>query len=126
MSEPYSETPDSEAARRLLEFGEDYRNYIDSQSDCCSSLSARTQSQSPAFAPGFTSQSTSTRIPVSIDSESDVEEYRHVVRESRAQLYYTEDVFGKLKAALEEKQEILQGDFVSSDHQIVGLKIMLF
>ncbi|PNF23588.1 hypothetical protein B7P43_G04956, partial [Cryptotermes secundus] len=30
MSEPYSEEPaDSEAARRLLEFGDDYRNYLD-------------------------------------------------------------------------------------------------
>jgi hypothetical protein len=41
MSEPYSEElADSEAARRLLEFGDDYRNYFDSQSDCASSLSA--------------------------------------------------------------------------------------
>lgn len=40
MSEPYSEGFDSDAARRLLEFGDDYRNFLDSQSDCCSSLSA--------------------------------------------------------------------------------------
>ncbi|XP_041982740.1 uncharacterized protein LOC121735849 isoform X2 [Aricia agestis] len=39
-SEPYSEAPDSDAARRLLEFGDDYRAFLDSQSDCCSSLSA--------------------------------------------------------------------------------------
>ncbi|XP_032589198.1 protein lava lamp isoform X2 [Drosophila mojavensis] len=39
-SENYSEGLDSDAARRLLEFGDDYRNFIDSQSDCCSSLSA--------------------------------------------------------------------------------------
>ncbi|XP_017035798.1 klarsicht protein isoform X2 [Drosophila kikkawai] len=39
-SENYSEGFDSDAARRLLEFGDDYRNFIDSQSDCCSSLSA--------------------------------------------------------------------------------------
>lgn len=39
LSESYSECVDTEAARRLLDFGEDYRNYIDSQSDCCSSLS---------------------------------------------------------------------------------------
>lgn len=38
-SEPYSEAPDSDAARRLLEC-DDYRAYFDSQSDCCSSLSA--------------------------------------------------------------------------------------
>lgn len=40
QSEAYSEAPDSDAARRLLEFGDDYRNFLDSQSDCCSSLSA--------------------------------------------------------------------------------------
>ncbi|XP_038207126.1 uncharacterized protein LOC119828893 isoform X2 [Zerene cesonia] len=40
-SEPYSEAPDSDAARRLLEFGDDYRAFLDSQSDCCSSLSAQ-------------------------------------------------------------------------------------
>lgn len=40
MSEAYSEGRDSDAARKILEFGDDYRNFIDSQSDCCSSLSA--------------------------------------------------------------------------------------
>ena len=37
MSEAYSETADTETARRLLEFGDDYRNFFDSQSDCASS-----------------------------------------------------------------------------------------
>uniref|UniRef100_A0A182NEN6 KASH domain-containing protein n=1 Tax=Anopheles dirus TaxID=7168 RepID=A0A182NEN6_9DIPT len=37
MSEPYSEDRDTDAARRLLDFGDDYRNFIDSQSDCASS-----------------------------------------------------------------------------------------
>ncbi|CAH2054707.1 unnamed protein product, partial [Iphiclides podalirius] len=45
-SEPYSEAPDSDAARRLLEFGDDYRAYLDSQSDCCSSLSAQPERES--------------------------------------------------------------------------------
>lgn len=40
MSEPYSETADVESARKLLDFGDDYRNFLDSQSDCASSLSA--------------------------------------------------------------------------------------
>jgi hypothetical protein len=38
-SEAYSEDRDIDGARKLLEFGDDYRNFIDSQSDCCSSLS---------------------------------------------------------------------------------------
>lgn len=48
MSEPYSEAPDVETARRLLEFGDDYRNFLDSQSDCASSMSAVRHS-SPAL-----------------------------------------------------------------------------
>lgn len=40
MSEAYSEGRDSDAARKLQEFNDDYRNFLDSQSDCCSSLSA--------------------------------------------------------------------------------------
>lgn len=40
MSEAYSEeTPDVETTRRLLDFGDDYRNFLDSQSDGASSLS---------------------------------------------------------------------------------------
>lgn len=39
LSEPYSEDPpDPESVRRLLEFGDDYRKYLDSQSDCASSI----------------------------------------------------------------------------------------
>lgn len=40
MSEAYSEAPDVEGARLLLDFGDDYRNFLDSQSDCASSMSA--------------------------------------------------------------------------------------
>lgn len=42
-SETYSEDRDVDGARKLLDFGDDYRNFIDSQSDCCSSLSAANQ-----------------------------------------------------------------------------------
>lgn len=49
MSEPYSETADVDTARRLLDFGDDYRNFLDSQSDCASSLSA-VRSCSPPLA----------------------------------------------------------------------------
>jgi hypothetical protein len=40
MSEAYSEPLDVETARRLLDFGDDYRNFLDSQSECASSISA--------------------------------------------------------------------------------------
>jgi len=39
MSEPYSEENADQDARRILEFGEDYRNFFDSQSESASSLS---------------------------------------------------------------------------------------
>lgn len=39
LSEPYSEDPpDPDSVRRLLDFGDDYRKYLDSQSDCASSI----------------------------------------------------------------------------------------
>lgn len=47
MSEAYSEGRDSEAARKILEFGDDYRNFLDSQSDCCSSNANNLDSLSP-------------------------------------------------------------------------------
>lgn len=58
QSEAYSEGFDSDAARRLLEFGDDYRNFLDSQSDCCSSLSAANNLESSMSPP-------SRRRPVS-------------------------------------------------------------
>ncbi|XP_070493132.1 klarsicht protein isoform X2 [Chironomus tepperi] len=45
-SEAYSEDRDIDGARKLLDFGDDYRNFIDSQSDCCSSLSCANQMDS--------------------------------------------------------------------------------
>lgn len=50
-SEAYSEGLDSDAARRLLEFGDDYRNFLDSQSDCCSSLSAANNNPDSSLSP---------------------------------------------------------------------------
>lgn len=50
-SEAYSEGMDSDAARRLLEFGDDYRNFLDSQSDCCSSLSAANNNLDSSLSP---------------------------------------------------------------------------
>lgn len=53
MSEPYSEAADVETARRLLEFGDDYRNFLDSQSDCASSFSAVRSCSSPIISSGL-------------------------------------------------------------------------
>ncbi|XP_067013332.2 klarsicht protein [Anabrus simplex] len=90
MSEPYSEElADSETARRLLEFGDDYSKFLDSQSDCASSLSAR-QFNSPAR----------RRKPVSgpvadssiLDSDSDLEDIHHLIHQSHSQFMYSKQV----------------------------------
>ncbi|CAG9567908.1 unnamed protein product [Danaus chrysippus] len=72
-SEPYSEAPDSDAARRLLEFGDDYRAFLDSQSDCCSSLSAH---------PDDTSPTTRRRRPPSDTRERSLPRYKRPTRTS--------------------------------------------
>lgn len=92
LSEPYSEDIDQEAARRLLDFGDDYRKYIDS--DGASSFSGiphrgrrsphhrRLRNLAP---PG----------PRDLDSDSDLDDLHHVIDESRSQLTVTENVLKK-------------------------------
>nr|XP_049693797.1 klarsicht protein isoform X4 [Helicoverpa armigera] len=75
-SEPYSEAPDSDAARRLLEFGDDYRAFLDSQSDCCSSLSAQPENdQSP-------SGTRRRRPPSDVSRERSLPRYKRPTRNS--------------------------------------------
>lgn len=49
-SEAYSEDRDVDAARKLLDC-DDYRNFIDSQSDCCSSLNSAANQQMDSLSP---------------------------------------------------------------------------
>jgi hypothetical protein len=49
-SEAYSEDRDVDAARKLLDC-DDYRNFIDSQSDCCSSLNSAANQQIDSMSP---------------------------------------------------------------------------
>ncbi|XP_049885984.1 klarsicht protein isoform X2 [Pectinophora gossypiella] len=74
-SEPYSEAPDSDAARRLLEFGDDYRAFLDSQSDCCSSLSAQPDENSP-------SGTRRRRPPSDLSRERSLPRYKRPTRNS--------------------------------------------
>ncbi|PSN46910.1 hypothetical protein C0J52_15277 [Blattella germanica] len=123
MSEPYSEELAEEAARRLLEFGDDYRNFIDSQSDCASSLSAN-HATSPIR------RRRTTVIPGDssvLDSDSDLEEIRHVIHQSRSQLVFSEHVFSK-QLAKASPELILPSDFVSNSSieiNVRELKILL-
>ncbi|XP_069685606.1 klarsicht protein isoform X3 [Periplaneta americana] len=107
MSEPYSEEPaDPEAARRLLEFGDDYRDYINSQSDCASSLSAN-QVTSPVRRRRTTAVPGDSSV---LDSDSDLEDIRHVIDQSRSQLSFSEHVFNK-QLAKASPELLLASDF---------------
>ncbi|XP_053994423.1 klarsicht protein isoform X3 [Hylaeus volcanicus] len=92
MSEPYSEAPDVETARRLLDFGDDYRNFLDSQSDCASSMSAV-----PTSSPLPRSRMHHEIIDTTEDSDSDVEDVRNVVEKSQSQLALAESLFLRSK-----------------------------
>uniref|UniRef100_A0ABD2X2Q3 KASH domain-containing protein n=1 Tax=Trichogramma kaykai TaxID=54128 RepID=A0ABD2X2Q3_9HYME len=72
MSEAYSEATDVETARRLLDFGDDYRNFLDSQSDCASSLGVHNE-----------------------DSDSDME-FKRLTQNSQTQLLISEARYGTL------------------------------
>ncbi|XP_049805441.1 klarsicht protein [Schistocerca nitens] len=92
LSEPYSEEPaDPETARRLLEFGDDYRNFLDSQSDCSLSRSASngTSSLRHRRPPGPADDSSV------FDSDSDLEDFNHAIYLSQAQLEYVEMVISE-------------------------------
>lgn len=75
-SENYSEAPDSDAARRLLEFGDDYRAFLDSQSDCCSSLSAQPENDT---SPSGTRR---RRIPSDLSRERSLPRYKRPTKGS--------------------------------------------
>ncbi|CAH1187979.1 unnamed protein product [Phyllotreta striolata] len=92
LSEPYSESHDSDAARRLLNFGEDYRKFIDSQSDwsAFSDISPRMKRKS-------------WPQPNDEDSNSDEESLKQLINDSRDQLRYAEDVYEQLKLGVHEQ-----------------------
>ncbi|XP_034949178.1 uncharacterized protein klar [Chelonus insularis] len=90
MSEPYSEVADVETARKLLDFGDDYRNFLDSQSDCASSLSA-VRCYSPLLLNKRVNSENKSNS--SEDSDSDAENYRRVVEKSYNKLLVMENYF---------------------------------
>lgn len=104
MSEAYSEAQDSDAARRLLEFGEDYRNFLDSQSDW-------SQSTNPEFSPSFRRKVLGTHNDVDSDDD-DIENIRQLLQESREQLCYTKAVF-KRQFAMGLKDYLVANDIVN-------------
>ncbi|XP_063606118.1 klarsicht protein-like isoform X4 [Penaeus indicus] len=92
FSEPYSEDIDQEAARRLLEFGDDYRKYIDSDGASSFSGIPHRGRRSPHH------RRLRSLIPQGardLDSDSDLDDLHHVIDESRSQLTVTENVLKK-------------------------------
>lgn len=92
LSEPYSEDIDQEAARRLLEFGDDYRKYIDSEGDSSFSGIPYRGRRSPHHR---RLRSLAPPGPRDLDSDSDLDDLHHVIDESRSQLTVSENVLKK-------------------------------
>lgn len=92
LSEPYSEDIDQDAARRLLEFGDDYRKYIDS--DGASSFSG-VPPRGRRTPPHRRLRHLATSGPRDLDSDSDLDDLHHVIDQSRSQLTVTENVLKK-------------------------------
>ncbi|KAK0078875.1 hypothetical protein PV325_002014 [Microctonus aethiopoides] len=104
MSEPYSEAADVETARRLLEFGDDYRNFLDSQSDCASSFSAVRSCSSPIISSGLNC----TVAESSGDSDSDTEDHRRLIEKSYKKLLVMENHFARANGirAMKDNMEL--------------------
>lgn len=87
-----------------MEFGEDYRNFLDSQSDW-------SQSTNPEFSPSFKRKVLGTHNDV--DSEDDdIENIRQLLQESREQLCYTKAVF-KRQFAMGLNDYLVANDIVN-------------
>ena len=122
-SEAYSEDPpDAESARRLLEFGEDYRNDLDSLSDC-PSLSLSTASpknrysstsllgphkrSSPLKMTDHHHRSSLVHVEMT-DSDSDMDDLLHLVETSTSQYNIATSTLHKVlsNCALEPSQYV--------------------
>ncbi|XP_011639646.1 uncharacterized protein LOC105428825 isoform X2 [Pogonomyrmex barbatus] len=95
MSEAYSEPLDIETARRLLDFGDDYRNFLDSQSECASSISAIPTCSSLPKTRTYHKIGDSTE-----DSDNDEEDLRKIAENSQAQLILAENTFVRSNGAV--------------------------
>lgn len=112
LSEAYSEAHDSDAARRLLEFGEDYRNFLDSQSDW--------SNHSNNFSPPFQRK---VLKPINFDdSDSDSEDVKQLLKNSRDTYEYTNQIYTN-HFNLGLNKYLVANDFVSI---IVNYKILWY
>lgn len=90
LSEPYSEDIDQDAARKLLDFGDDYRKYIDSDGSSFLGLPlSRRRSPHHRKIRAYPSYR-------GLDSDSDLEDLQHVIEESKSQLVAMENALEKL------------------------------
>lgn len=105
MSEAYSESHDSDAARKLLNFGEDYRNFIDSQSDW-----SAFSDMSPTFKRKSWSRQHQHQHDEDSNSDEEKESIRHLMKESREQLSYAEEVYTQIKLGI--RNHVVTGEVV--------------
>ncbi|XP_018357196.1 PREDICTED: uncharacterized protein LOC108757238 isoform X2 [Trachymyrmex septentrionalis] len=95
MSEAYSEPLDVETARELLDFGDDYRNFLDSHSECASSISAI-----PARLPLPKTRTYHEIDDSTEDSDNDEEDLRKIIENSQAQFILAENTFVRSNGAI--------------------------
>ena len=102
--ETCSENPlDAASVRQLMEFGEDYRNELDSLSDCPSSSSTGFRPQQmPKRSPpkrlkqmGIMERLALNKLGL-LDSDSDVEDFVHIVETSTSHFVIARNTFHKL------------------------------
>ncbi|KAJ8950265.1 hypothetical protein NQ318_021119 [Aromia moschata] len=89
LSEAYSESHDSDAARKLLNFGEDYRNFTDSQSDW-----SAFSDMSPTF------KRKTWVVQNGEDSNSEEESLKQLINDSKDQLTYAEEIYKQVRLGL--------------------------
>lgn len=106
LSEAYSEDLDVDAARRLIDFGDDYRKYIDSDGSSFFNRSYRPR-KFPYHRRTRPSHSNQASYD---DSDSDLDDLHNVIDESLSQLVNIESRFEKFYA-----QAALGLDLVSDD-----------
>lgn len=120
LSEAYSEAHDSDAARRLLEFGEDYRNFLDSQSDW-------SQSTNPECSPSFRRKILASHNVDLPSEDDDAENIRQLLQDSRDQLCYTKGIY-KRQFNMGIQEYLVANDIVINIHVLhsVGVLTIFF
>ena len=124
----YSEDPqDDESARRLLEFGEDYRNHLDSFADYPSILYSPAEFRQPLpIVPKPWIQPTTFGVTdLSPDTDADVDYLVHIVESSASQFAIALDTFQQIRSKQEPSQSYVRHICIKILHNLTDFKTVL-